>query len=163
MDRRNRVKPRMSRVTLAVFLFVLSLQLADATSENDPYTILGVRRTASQAEIKRAYKNLAKEWWVVRWHHPTPPLASRLSCTCSFWLDYLFPVKRLFNLLKVKKKKNSRSFFVLIFFSRHPDKNKDPNAEDMFIKISKSYEVIEHTTHPFHNVWKRSFPNRHSF
>lgn len=24
---------------------------------------------------------------------------------------------------------------------RHPDKNKDPKAEDMFIKISKSYEV----------------------
>lgn len=102
MDRRNRVKPRMSRVTLAIFLFVLSLQFADATSENDPYTILGVRRTASQAEIKRAYKNLAKEWWVVRWHHPTPSLASRLICTCCFWLDYLFPVKRLFNLLKAK-------------------------------------------------------------
>lgn len=62
MDRRTGVKPRMSRVTLAVFLFVLSLQLVDATSENDPYTILGVRRSASQAEIKRAYKNLAKEW-----------------------------------------------------------------------------------------------------
>lgn len=76
----------MSRVTLAVFLFVLSLQLADTTTENDPYSILGVRRTASQAEIKRAYKNLAKEW--------------------------------------------------------HPDKNKDPNAEDMFIKISKSYEIL---------------------
>ena len=26
---------------------------------------------------------------------------------------------------------------------RHPDKNKDPKAEDMFIKISKSYEVGE--------------------
>ena len=26
---------------------------------------------------------------------------------------------------------------------RHPDKNKDPNAEDMFIKITKSYEVSE--------------------
>ncbi|KAM6928181.1 dnaJ homolog subfamily C member 16 [Xenentodon cancila] len=48
--------------------------------------ILGVGRSASQAEIKRAYKNLAKEW--------------------------------------------------------HPDKNKDPNAEDMFIKITKSYEIL---------------------
>lgn len=28
-------------------------------------------------------------------------------------------------------------------FCRHPDKNKDPNAEDMFIRISKSYEVGE--------------------
>lgn len=62
MARKGRVKPRMSRVTLVIFLFALSLQLADATAENDPYKILGVRRTASQAEIKRAYKNLAKEW-----------------------------------------------------------------------------------------------------
>ncbi|XP_068598200.1 dnaJ homolog subfamily C member 16 [Brachionichthys hirsutus] len=66
---------------LAIFLLVLS-----AASEYDPYRILGVSRTASQTEIKRAYKNLAKEW--------------------------------------------------------HPDKNKDPNAEDMFIKISKSYEIL---------------------
>lgn len=29
------------------------------------------------------------------------------------------------------------------FSFRHPDKNKDPKAEDMFIKISKSYEVGE--------------------
>lgn len=28
---------------------------------------------------------------------------------------------------------------------RHPDKNKDPKAEDMFIKVSKSYEVGENT------------------
>ena len=28
---------------------------------------------------------------------------------------------------------------VVLF--RHPDKNKDPKAEDMFIVISKSYEV----------------------
>lgn len=28
-----------------------------------------------------------------------------------------------------------------MFFSRHPDKNKSPGAEDMFIKITKSYEV----------------------
>lgn len=28
-----------------------------------------------------------------------------------------------------------------IFPSRHPDKNKDPGAEDMFIKITKSYEA----------------------
>lgn len=28
-----------------------------------------------------------------------------------------------------------------VFLDRHPDKNKDPSAEDMFIKITKSYEV----------------------
>lgn len=26
---------------------------------------------------------------------------------------------------------------------RHPDKNKNPDAEDMFIKITKSYEVLQ--------------------
>lgn len=71
---------------LAVFLLILSGQLVKTSSENDPYKILGVGRSASQAEIKRAYKTLAKEW--------------------------------------------------------HPDKNKDPKAEDMFIKISKSYEIL---------------------
>uniref|UniRef100_A0A672GTY1 DnaJ homolog subfamily C member 16 n=1 Tax=Salarias fasciatus TaxID=181472 RepID=A0A672GTY1_SALFA len=52
----------------------------------DPYKILGVTRSASQAEIKKVYKRLAKEW--------------------------------------------------------HPDKNKNPGAEDMFIKITKSYEIL---------------------
>uniref|UniRef100_A0A3Q0S8P7 DnaJ homolog subfamily C member 16 n=1 Tax=Amphilophus citrinellus TaxID=61819 RepID=A0A3Q0S8P7_AMPCI len=62
------------------------LALVKTTSEYDPYKILGVSRSASQTEIKRAYKRLAREW--------------------------------------------------------HPDKSKDPNAEDMFIKISKSYEIL---------------------
>nr|XP_020448655.1 dnaJ homolog subfamily C member 16-like isoform X2 [Monopterus albus] len=71
---------------LAIFLLLLSAQLVKTASEYDPYKILGVSRSANQPEIKRAYKNLAREW--------------------------------------------------------HPDKNKDPNAEDMFIKISKSYEIL---------------------
>uniref|UniRef100_A0A7N8XLY0 DnaJ homolog subfamily C member 16 n=1 Tax=Mastacembelus armatus TaxID=205130 RepID=A0A7N8XLY0_9TELE len=57
-----------------------------SAAEYDPYKVLGVSRSASQAEVKRAYKTLAREW--------------------------------------------------------HPDKNKDPKAEDMFIKISKSYEIL---------------------
>uniref|UniRef100_A0AAX7SSA6 DnaJ homolog subfamily C member 16 n=1 Tax=Astatotilapia calliptera TaxID=8154 RepID=A0AAX7SSA6_ASTCA len=61
-------------------------KLVKTASEYDPYYTLGVSRSASQAEIKRAYKRLAREW--------------------------------------------------------HPDKNKDPNAEDMFIRISKSYEIL---------------------
>jgi len=32
-------------------------------------------------------------------------------------------------------------FMCFSFISRHPDKNKSPEAEDMFIKITKSYEV----------------------
>nr|XP_020489999.1 dnaJ homolog subfamily C member 16-like [Labrus bergylta] len=71
---------------LAIFLLSVAVQMVRTSSESDPYKILGVSRSASQAEIKKAYKNLAKEW--------------------------------------------------------HPDKNKDPKAEDMFIKVSKSYEIL---------------------
>ncbi|XP_029989403.1 dnaJ homolog subfamily C member 16-like [Sphaeramia orbicularis] len=84
--RRHSRHPLTDLITLAIFLLVLGGQLVETTSEYDPYKILGVSRSASQAEIKKAYKNLAKEW--------------------------------------------------------HPDKNKDPTAEDMFIKISKSYEIL---------------------
>ena len=44
---------------------VLSVLLAGSThagSEMDPYKILGVTRSASQTEIKKVYKRLAKEW-----------------------------------------------------------------------------------------------------
>ncbi|XP_028301904.1 dnaJ homolog subfamily C member 16 isoform X2 [Gouania willdenowi] len=71
---------------LAIFLLVWSAHGVKSDSQFDPYKVLGVSRSATQAEIKRAYKNLVREW--------------------------------------------------------HPDKNKDPNAEDMFIKISKSYEIL---------------------
>uniref|UniRef100_A0A667WTA2 DnaJ homolog subfamily C member 16 n=1 Tax=Myripristis murdjan TaxID=586833 RepID=A0A667WTA2_9TELE len=78
---------RISPVLVTFILFVLlAEQLVKASSEYDPYKVLGVSRSASQAEIKKAYKHLAREW--------------------------------------------------------HPDKNKDPGAEDMFIKISKSYEIL---------------------
>uniref|UniRef100_A0A671U0N4 DnaJ homolog subfamily C member 16 n=1 Tax=Sparus aurata TaxID=8175 RepID=A0A671U0N4_SPAAU len=76
-------------VPLAVVVILLSVLLtgaAHAGPEIDPYKILGVTRSASQAEIKKVYKRLAKEW--------------------------------------------------------HPDKNKNPGAEDMFIKITKSYEIL---------------------
>lgn len=145
MERRGRPKPRMCPVSLAIFLVVLSLQLASAASENDPYRILGVSRSASQTEIKRAYKNLAKEWWVVQWHQDLPTLAScfsyALQCRMHLWLlarSLSCFVMMLCNLLWANGD-------VWILFSRHPDKNKDPKAEDMFIKISKSYEVGDHT------------------
>uniref|UniRef100_A0A667ZEQ0 DnaJ homolog subfamily C member 16 n=1 Tax=Myripristis murdjan TaxID=586833 RepID=A0A667ZEQ0_9TELE len=69
-----------------VVLSVLLAGSSHAGPEADPYKILGVTRSASQAEIKKVYKRLAKEW--------------------------------------------------------HPDKNKNPDAEDMFIKITKSYEIL---------------------
>ncbi|XP_063319805.1 dnaJ homolog subfamily C member 16-like [Pelmatolapia mariae] len=73
-------------LAIVVVLHVLLAGLVYAEPEMDPYKILGVTKRASQAEIKKFYKRLAKEW--------------------------------------------------------HPDKNKDPGAEDMFIKITKSYEIL---------------------
>ncbi|XP_024915459.1 dnaJ homolog subfamily C member 16 isoform X2 [Cynoglossus semilaevis] len=74
---------------LLLLMLVISVMLTEAIQagpELDPYKILGVTKSASQAEIKKVYKRLAKEW--------------------------------------------------------HPDKNKNPGAEDMFIKITKSYEIL---------------------
>ncbi|XP_039519314.1 dnaJ homolog subfamily C member 16-like [Pimephales promelas] len=70
----------------AILLLALFGDSLASTPEFDPYKVLGVSRHASQAEIKKVYKKLAREW--------------------------------------------------------HPDKNKSPGAEDMFIKISKSYEIL---------------------
>lgn len=70
---------------LVILVFLLNIPLLHG-GEFDPYKLLGVSKTANQAEIKKAYKQLAREW--------------------------------------------------------HPDKNKDPKAEDHFIQISKSYEVL---------------------
>lgn len=53
-------------VQLAVVV-VLSVLLTGATHAGldlDPYKILKVTRGASQAEIKKVYKRLAKEWYI---------------------------------------------------------------------------------------------------
>ncbi|XP_061760807.1 dnaJ homolog subfamily C member 16-like [Nerophis ophidion] len=73
-------------LAVLVVLTVLEVGAPHAGPEEDPYITLGVTRSASQAEIKKVYKRLAKEW--------------------------------------------------------HPDKNKNPGAEDMFIRITKSYELL---------------------
>uniref|UniRef100_A0A3B4A6B6 DnaJ homolog subfamily C member 16 n=1 Tax=Periophthalmus magnuspinnatus TaxID=409849 RepID=A0A3B4A6B6_9GOBI len=82
--RQERVQWTLS-LRFCLFLLILWPWMVES-AEFDPYKILGVSRRASQPEIKKAYKTLAKEW--------------------------------------------------------HPDKNKDPSAEDMFIKVSKSYEIL---------------------
>ncbi|XP_049610862.1 dnaJ homolog subfamily C member 16 isoform X1 [Syngnathus scovelli] len=73
-------------LAVIVVISVLELGVAKAGPELDPYKTLGVTRGASQIEIKKVYKRLAREW--------------------------------------------------------HPDKNKNPGAEDMFIRITKSYEIL---------------------
>uniref|UniRef100_A0A8B9RJU1 DnaJ homolog subfamily C member 16 n=1 Tax=Astyanax mexicanus TaxID=7994 RepID=A0A8B9RJU1_ASTMX len=72
--------------TVQTFRSIFIVCKYSAASEFNPYRVLGVSTHASQAEVKKAYKQLAREW--------------------------------------------------------HPDKNKDPGAEDMFIKITKSYEIL---------------------
>lgn len=54
----------MSRPLALALLLSLLLLMGDAQAvpEMDPYKILGVTRMASQAEIKKVYKRLAKEW-----------------------------------------------------------------------------------------------------
>lgn len=53
-------KPFLSLlICLAVILLVLENSSA---SEFNPYRVLGVSRHASQAEIRKAYKQLVKEW-----------------------------------------------------------------------------------------------------
>uniref|UniRef100_A0A8L0DVV6 DnaJ homolog subfamily C member 16 n=1 Tax=Oncorhynchus mykiss TaxID=8022 RepID=A0A8L0DVV6_ONCMY len=74
-----------SMVWLAVLLLLLG-ETVNTAQEFDPYRVLGLTKSASQAEVKKVYKRLVREW--------------------------------------------------------HPDKNNDPGAEDMFIKITKSYEIL---------------------
>lgn len=47
--------------SLLLLLGLLAPALGDA-AQFDPYKILGVTKSANQAEIKKVYKQLAKEW-----------------------------------------------------------------------------------------------------
>ena len=44
-----------------IFVIILLL-MHNGVTEEDLYKILGVRKSASSQEIKKAYKKLAKEW-----------------------------------------------------------------------------------------------------
>jgi DnaJ-class molecular chaperone len=43
-------------------IFCLLLVYAGAQGLGDPYKILGIQKTATQQQIRKAYKQLAKEW-----------------------------------------------------------------------------------------------------
>lgn len=56
-------RPRTSPLFLTIILLLfLGEQLVKTAAEYDPYKVLGVSRSATQAEIRKAYKNLVKEW-----------------------------------------------------------------------------------------------------
>lgn len=50
---------------LCILFFVIILPLVVAQKIGDPYKILGVHRKASLPEIRKAYRQLAKEWYVI--------------------------------------------------------------------------------------------------
>lgn len=112
MVRRGSRKPRTSPVLLAFFLLILSVQLVKPAPEYDPYKILGVSRSASQTEIKRAYKNLAKEWWVAPVHHVLAvPLLFSQQCTFNAWASVVILFTgNIFN--PVWPKSNCSGFFL---------------------------------------------------
>lgn len=55
-----------------LLLLLLPALGAAAPGEFDPYRVLGVGRSSSQADIKKAYKRLAREWYVLPLHPLRP-------------------------------------------------------------------------------------------
>ncbi|CAB1314553.1 unnamed protein product [Coregonus sp. 'balchen'] len=83
-------RPLQASVVWLTILLLLLGEMVNTAQEIDPYRVLGLTKSASQAEVKKVYKRLVREWR-------------------TYQTNY---------------------------------KNNDPGAEDMFIKITKSYEVL---------------------
>lgn len=66
----------------AAALLLLLLLAAPGEAEFDPYRVLGVGRGSSQADIKKAYKRLAREWYVGG-GHGYGVLGSVIGSRCS--------------------------------------------------------------------------------
>jgi hypothetical protein len=47
----------------------------------------------------------------------------------------------MFDDMHLLKKASKETIFFVFFFSRHPDKNNDPAAENRFVEINQAYEV----------------------
>lgn len=45
-----------------IFLLLICFVFLEVTCTDDPYGILGIERKATLTEVKKAYKQLAKEW-----------------------------------------------------------------------------------------------------
>lgn len=54
------------RVIILIGLACVLLHEISSASIGNPYQILGVDKKSNLAEIKKAYKQLAKEWLVIR-------------------------------------------------------------------------------------------------
>lgn len=53
------------KINVVLVKFLIILALAYSEDDQDLYKILGINKRATQKEIKQAYKNLAKEWYVI--------------------------------------------------------------------------------------------------
>lgn len=49
-----------------VYIISVNIALLSALGPlDDPYKILGVKKSSTVQELRRAYKKLAKEWWAM--------------------------------------------------------------------------------------------------
>lgn len=53
-----------SRCSKLLLVIVIFYEIVN--SEDDYYSILGLKRNADSEEIRRAYRQLAREWYVIR-------------------------------------------------------------------------------------------------
>ncbi|CAG2063554.1 unnamed protein product [Timema podura] len=107
---------------------------ASCNGLGDPYKILGVTKSANVQDIRKAYKQLAKECTLDNCigNHVTKCRSVRIvtkdvyasfsSSASDFWSPW---IRRL-----------------CAVWLRHPDKNDNPAAENKFVEINQAYELL---------------------